>query len=72
MFEFNTLKEIPSYLNKSIFNDSFLNYIENGKYRSISSQKFVENIYKLSHAFSKVGVKKGTTVAIVQTHRHFG
>jgi len=39
--------------------------LKNGTWHSVSSDEFVQNIYKLSHAFKMAGVTKGTTVAIV-------
>jgi len=71
MFTFNTLQEIPPYINDNISNKTFVNYIENGVWHSISSSEFVQNVYKLSHAFQRAGVVKGTTVAIVSNSSPF-
>jgi len=71
MFTFNTLQDIPSFIQKNISNEKLLNYLENGIWRNISEKEFVKNIYKLSSAFKKAGVKKGTTVAIVSPSSPF-
>lgn len=65
MFAFNTLKDIPSYIVNNVSNNTFLNYLQNEQWHHINENEFVENIYKLSHAFEQAGVGKGSTVAIV-------
>lgn len=65
MFTFNTLKEIPLHITKNVSNNAFLNYLKDGQWYNISEYEFVQNVYKLSHAFKMAGVDKGTTVAIV-------
>ena len=71
MLTFNTLQEIPDYIDKNISNDSFVNHLKNGVWQNISQSEFVTNIYKLSHAFKMAGVTKGTTVAIVSNSSPF-
>jgi long-chain acyl-CoA synthetase len=65
LFAFNTLKDIPSYIVNNVSNNTFLNYLQNEQWHHINENEFVENIYKLSHAFEQAGVGKGSTVAIV-------
>lgn len=71
MLTFNILKDIPSHITSSVSNPTFLNYLKDDKWHSISEHEFVEKVYSLSHAFKNVGVKKGTTVAIVSNSSPF-
>ena len=52
MLTFNTLQEIPDYIDKNISNDSFVNHLKNGVWQNISQSEFVTNIYKLSSSSS--------------------
>ena len=71
MFNFTTLKDIPDFILTNTSKKIFLSYVRKHKWSSFNSKQFVENVYKLSHAFSKAGVKKGTTVAIVSNSSPF-
>lgn len=71
MFTFSTLKKIILHISNNKENPIFLNYLNNSKWHSISTQEFVQNVYKLSHAFSSAGVTKGTTVSIVSASSPF-
>ena len=71
MFTFDTLKEIPTHISSNVSNPTFLNYLHNGLWCSASEEVFVQNVYKLSHAFKVAGVTKGTTVAIVSNSSPF-
>ncbi|CAI6145735.1 MAG: Long-chain-fatty-acid--CoA ligase FadD15 [uncultured Sulfurimonas sp.] len=71
MLDLSTLQDIPIYIEHNIDNQSFINYLKDTNWQSISSELFVENIYKLSAAFSMVGVRQGTTVAIVSNSSPF-
>jgi len=71
MFTFNTLKEVPDYIDRNISNRTFVNHLKNATWHNISTSEFIDNIYKLSHAFELAGVVKGTTVAIVSNSSPF-
>jgi len=71
MFTFNTLQEIPEYIRANISNQSYLNYLNDGNWISITQEEFVTNVYKLSQAFKMAGVIKGTKVAIVSESSPF-
>jgi long-chain acyl-CoA synthetase len=71
MFAFNTFAELLDYIKTSVSNHTYLSYLDNGIWRSFSSQKFVTHIECLAAAFSYYGVKKGTSVAIVSESSPF-
>jgi len=65
MLDLTTLQDIPIYVEQNIANQSFMNYLKDGHWQSVSAEQFVQNIYKLSFAFRMAGVTQGTNVAIV-------
>jgi len=71
MVDCKTLAEIVEYIENEIDNDSFLNYLENGHWKSISSKEFVHMVHSLASSFEKVGVKQGTSVAIISDSSPF-
>jgi len=71
MLDLTTLQDIPIYVEHNIDNQSFMNYLKDGHWQSISSELFVQNIYKLSSAFRMAGVRQGTNVAIVSNSSPF-
>ncbi|MDF1882668.1 AMP-binding protein [Sulfurimonas sp. SAG-AH-194-C21] len=71
MLDLNTLQDIPNYIEQNISNKTFVNYLNNDVWESVSSKEFVHYIYKLSHAFTRAGVTKGTHVAIVSNSSPF-
>jgi len=65
MFECKTLAEVVDYIEDEVDNASFLNYLEDGEWKSISSKQFVHMVRSLASSFEKSGVTKGTSVAII-------
>ena len=65
MFSCKTLDEIVDYIEQEVDNESFLNYIHDENWKSISSKDFVHMVRSLASSFEKVGVKQGTSVAII-------
>ena len=62
--KFKTYNQMFDYITLEFNNLSFLNYLENGKYKSISTQEFYQKVICLALALKKIGVKKSDTVAI--------
>lgn len=62
-YNFKTYSELFSHI-YNLENNSFLNYLENGTYKSISTQDFKNKIVCLSLALKDIGIKRGDTVAI--------
>ncbi len=71
MFHFNTLPELFNHIQDNIETQSYLNYINNNTFESISSNEFVNTVIQLSNAFHRVGVTKGTSVAIISPSSPF-
>lgn len=71
MFECKTLDEVIDYIDKEVDNESFLNYLEDGHWVSVSSNDFVQKVHCLASAFSASGVKQGTSVAIISDSSPF-
>ena len=71
MFTPTNLSELLDYIDTEIDNASFLNYLSEGSWQSISSQNFVNKVRCLASSFQKVGVKQGTNVAIISDSSPF-
>lgn len=71
MFECKTLDEIVDYIDKEVDNESFLNYLVDGHWISISSNDFVKMVHRLASAFETSGVRQGTSVAIISDSSPF-
>jgi len=71
MFECKTLAEIVDYIENEVDNESFLNHLENGHWKSISSKDFVHMVRCLASSFEKEGVTQGTSVAIISDSSPF-
>lgn len=71
MFNCKTLAEIVDYIENEVDNESFLNHLEDGNWKSISSKDFVHMVRSLASSFEKVGVKQGTSVAIISDSSPF-
>jgi len=71
MFKCKTLAEIVDYIEEDIDNESFLNHLEDGNWKSISSKEFVHMVRSLASSFEKSGVRKGTSVAIISDSSPF-
>ena len=71
MFSCKNLAEIVDYVDEEVTNPSFLNYLEEGEWKAISSQEFVFKVRCLAHSFEKAGVKQGTCVAIISDSSPF-
>jgi len=65
MFDCKTLAEIVDYIDTEISNESFLNYLQEGHWISLSSSDFVEKVRRLATALHEKGVQQGTSVAII-------
>lgn len=63
-YSFKTYNELFDFITSSYINPNFLNYLSNGKYKSISVSEFNEKVICLSLALKKMGITKGDTVAI--------
>jgi len=71
MFTPTNLSELLDYIDTEVDNASFLNYLTEGNWQSISSQDFVHKVRCLATSFQKVGVKQGTSVAIISDSSPF-
>lgn len=65
MFSFNTFPQLLDHIKTSVNNCTYLSYLENGGWKSFSSQEFVIRVERLAAVFASHGVAKGTCVAIV-------
>ena len=63
-YNFKTYTELFSYTCKNYNNPSFLNFLQNGTYQTISSDEFKNKVICLSLALSNLGVKKADTIGI--------
>lgn len=71
-YRFSTYNEMFDYLTTSYDNPTLLNYINhNNKYESISVFEFKEKVICLSAALQKIGIKKGTAVAVFSSSSPF-
>jgi long-chain acyl-CoA synthetase len=71
MFSFNTFPQLLDHIKISVNNHIYLSYLENGRWKSFSSQEFVTYVEDLAAAFSHHGVTRGTSVAIVSDSSPF-
>lgn len=71
MFSFNTFPQLLDHIKTSVHNNIYLSYLDNGTWKSFSSQEFVSYVEKLSAAFAHNGVTRGTCVAIVSDSSPF-
>ncbi len=71
MFECKTLDDVVGYIEAEIENDTFLNYLEDGEWKHISSEAFVSKVHRLATALSASGVKRGTCFAIISDSSPF-
>lgn len=65
MFEAKNLSELLDHIEKSVDNETYLNYLHEQQYKSISSAEFVRSVRALASAFQKSGIGQGSTVAII-------
>lgn len=63
-YNFKTYSELFSYISNEYSNEYFLNYLENGIYKNISTQDFKNKVICLSLALKDLGIQKGDNVAI--------
>ncbi len=63
-YSFKTYNELFDFITTTYKNPNFLNYLENGRYKSISVNEFKEKVICLAIALKKMGIKKGDTIAI--------
>lgn len=70
-YNFKTYSELFSHITNNYKNETFLNYLENNKYKSISIETFKNKVVCLSLALKDLGVKKGDTVAIFASSSPF-
>ncbi len=71
MFECRDLSELVEYIETEVDNSAYLNYLENSKWKSISSKEFVRLIRALAHSFQSRGVQAGDSVAIISESSPF-
>ncbi len=71
MFGCENLSELVDYIEKEIDNDTFLNHLEGGEWKCISSKEFVRLVRVFAHAFQSKGIKQGTSVAIISESSPF-
>lgn len=71
MFSFNTFPSLLQYIHTTVNNHTYLNYLDDGKWKSFSSKEFAANAEALAGAFASYGVKKGDTVAIISDSSPF-
>ena len=71
MFECKNLSELVEYIDEEIDNESYLNYLEDGSWKHISSKEFVRLVCSLAAAFQKRGVQQGMSVAIISDSSPF-
>ncbi len=71
MFEFRTFPELLDHIRDYVDNPNFLSYLDQGSWKSFSSQEFIDQVTLLSSAFYKHGVRKGDSVAIVSDSSPF-
>jgi long-chain acyl-CoA synthetase len=63
-YNFKTYNGLFDYITSTYDNPTFLNYLHNGEYQSISVQDFKEKVICLALALQKIGINKQDTVAI--------
>ncbi len=71
MFDFNTLPGLFKHIQENIKTPSYLNYRNGATFERVSSDEFVSRVIQLTNAFHKIGVKRGTTVAIISPSSPF-
>lgn len=71
MFECENLSEVVDYIEKEINNQTYLNYLENSQWKSISSGEFVRSVRSLAGSFEKRGIRQGSCVAIISDSSPF-
>lgn len=62
--KFKTYNQMFDYITTKFDNPTFLNYLENGKYKSISTKEFNQKVICLALTLKKIGVRKNDTIAI--------
>ncbi|MBE0498880.1 MAG: long-chain fatty acid--CoA ligase [Campylobacterales bacterium] len=65
MFEAKNLSELLKHIENSVANETYLNYLHEQQFKSISSAEFVRSVRALASAFQKSGIGQGSTVAII-------
>ena len=63
-YNFKTYSELFLHTTKHYDNPKFLNYLQNDKYKSISSEDFKNKVICLSLVLRSLGMKRNDTVAI--------
>jgi long-chain acyl-CoA synthetase len=71
MFEVKNLSELLDHIEKNVDNETYLNYLHEQEYKSISSAEFVRSVRALASAFQKSGIGQGNTVAIISDSSPF-
>jgi len=71
MFECKNLSEVVEYIETGIVNETYLNYLEESQWKSISSEEFVHSVHALASSLQKRGVSQGTSVAIISDSSPF-
>ncbi len=63
-YNFKTYNELFDFIVGNYTNKTFLNYLQNGEYKSISVDEFNQKVICLAITLKKMGIKKHDTVAI--------
>jgi len=63
MQKFNNLAQLIFYMKNNLKNDNFLNYKHNENWHKISVEDFCNQVFALSLALNKIGVKKDDRLA---------
>ncbi len=71
MFECKDLSELLNYIDAEIDNENYLNYLEDGQWKYISSQEFVRLVRALANSFQSFGLRQGDSVAIISDSSPF-
>ena len=71
MFSFNTFPQLLDHIKTSVNNQTYLSYLDEGTWKSFSSQEFALRVDRLAASFSHHGVTQGTSVAIVSDSSPF-
>lgn len=71
MLQSDTLADLLDHIETNVSNANFLNYLEDGHWKQLSSEEFVHKVRTLATALDRAGVKQGTCVAIISDSSPF-
>lgn len=70
-YNFNTYNELFTHITTETNNKTFLNYLEDNKYISLSTEEFRKKVLCLALALINIGIKKNDKVAIFSSSSVF-